>query len=367
MSIRLGRLVISEPTLQKILDFLPYPFLVSELKDGLRTNSFINKKFSEEIGYTLDEIPTIHDWFSMAYPHEPYRITIADQWDSRMKEAELIGDDSVTLQARIHTKKGTDRWYEVKASTGPTTMVAFIDIDEVKSREENLKQLNANRDRILSILGHDLRGPIMHMYTLSKMALNDQISKEDFLKMIAEVNRKAFQSMEVLSTTLAWAKSNFDSITIRPEETDLMKLVEDVVNLYSENAESKNLTIKLECAPSTKVITDREILTTVLRNLISNAIKFSFERGVINIRVSLNDGRTVVEVIDSGMGMTSEKIQEILLNRYQSTMGTYGEKGLGIGLMLCLDLLNHIRAELQIESNTGKGTTMRISLLDLPN
>lgn len=361
MSIRLGRLVISEPTLQKILDFLPYPFLVSELKENnLRVNSFVNKKFLEEIGYTLEEIPTIIDWFSLAYPHQSYRAEVEDQWALRLKEAELRGEDFVTLQARIRTKKGIDRWYEVKASNGPTRMVAFIDIDEVKSREENLKRVNANRDRILTILGHDLRGPIMHMYTLSKMALNDQISQEDFSKLIGEVNAKAFQSMEFLSTTLSWAKSNFDSIKVKPEIIDLKKLIEDVVNLYADSFNQKKLTIDLKISSSLTVITDREILVTVLRNFISNAIKFSFDYGKITIESKSTPTQLILEITDQGMGMSEEKKKEILSHHYNSSIGTHGEKGLGIGLLLCIDLLQHIHSSLEIESNLGKGTTMRV-------
>lgn len=365
MSIQLGRLVISVPTLQKILDFLPYPFLVSESKEGIRQNTFVNKKFLEEIGYTPEDMPTIHDWFLLAYPDEQYRTLVEDAWTKKMREAQLMGEDSVSMQVKIRTKSELDRWYEVKASTSSTQMVAFIDIHDSRMREENLERLNKNRDRILSILGHDLRGPLTHMYALSSMALNDQVSKEDFHKMIDEVNRKAFQTLEFLSTTLVWAKSNFDSITVRPENISVRKLCDTLAKQYAEPLESKKLKLSIEVDEMLTILSDREILTTVLRNLVSNAIKFSFENTIIAIYGQpWNDG-VQLEVTDSGTGMDHEKIQQIKSGQQQSSIGTYGEKGLGIGLILCQDLLRHIYSSLDITSEYGRGTSIRINLRPL--
>ncbi len=363
MSIRLNKLFISEDTLQKILDFLPYPFLVSESKGGAQLNAYVNKKFLEEIGYTLQEIPTINDWFQIAYPDADYREQVEEKWYELLRKAREANEDSVVLQVLIQTKNLGKRWYEVKSSIAdPIQMVAFIDIHGVKSQEENLKRLNENRDRILSILGHDLRGPLAQVHTLSKMAMKQQLSQQDYEKMISEVNVKAFHTMEFLSTTLAWAKSNFDSIKVKYESVRLNDLVSEIVSLYSEAIAAKNIKVEAAIDPSLHIQVDREIITTVIRNLLFNAIKFSHNNRTITLRAINQPNNIVIEIEDQGIGMDQEKIKSILSNRYSSDAGTSGEKGLGIGIMLCVDLLTRMNGKLGIESERGAGTTMKIVL-----
>jgi Signal transduction histidine kinase len=302
----------------------------------------------------------------LAYPDPKYREEVEDAWYEQLRKARLEGEDSVVLQVLIHTKNLGDRWYEVKSSIAdPIQMVAFIDIHQVKSQEENLKRLNENRDRILSILGHDLRGPISHLHALSKMALNKQISHDDFAKMIREVNVKAFQTNEFLSTSLAWAKSNFDAIQIRYETVPLKNLVDELLLLYSDIIENKKVKVRIDITPEFTLKADREIMITILRNLFSNALKFSYEGGTITIGAHADGKTTIVEVSDQGMGMDAQKVESISKNQYSSGIGTYGEKGLGIGIMLCKDLLNRMNAELKVESTAGVGTTMKIVVREI--
>jgi signal transduction histidine kinase len=192
------------------------------------------------------------------------------------------------------------------------------------------------------------------------MAVNDQISQEDFNQLIQEVNHKAFQSLEFLSTTLAWAKANFDSIALQPETVSLSKLVTDTLLQYDESISLKKIQLKISLDKSITIATDKEILNTVLRNLISNAIKFSFEQGSITITSRQAGSYTTLEIADHGIGMEKEKIEQIHSYQQHSSIGTFGEKGLGIGLMLCQDLLHHTGSRLVIESQVGVGTTMKI-------
>lgn len=360
MSIRLGRMLISEEALQKILDFLPYPFLVSRMKNEVSHVAYINHKFIEEIGYPISEVPTIVEWFQLAYPDPEYRKYVEEGWVSRLQEAKELGADSVFMQVRIHTKHNKDRWYEVKASVSEPQMVAFIDIHSGKSREEDLKILSQNRDRVLSILGHDLRGPINHLYSLSRMASKQQISQDEFTKMVADVNDKALQSMEFLSTTLTWARSNFDVIQIKNEEIRMKPLADEVVQIYKPSYSAKNIQMIISIDPSYMIKADREVIVTVLRNLISNAIKFTDHNGRIEIIGDRSGNEKLIIVKDSGIGMDSSTATRILSHNYSSSVGTHGEKGLGIGIMLCNDLLKRMGASLQVESELRKGTAMKI-------
>jgi signal transduction histidine kinase len=362
VSVNLNRLNIEKEALKRVLNFLPYPFLVSEVNQGRRRNIFVNEKFIDEIGYTCEEMPTIDDWFDLAYPDEIYRNEIKEEWNSRSTQAIIEGKDSVFLQAKVQTKTKGVRWYEVKSSvSGSISLVAFVDIHENKAREEDLSRTNRNKDRILSILGHDLRGPLRNLQALSAMMLKQNLTREEFLSMVKSVNEKAFQSLEFLDTTLIWTKSNFDKISIQIEKLSPRALVESILPVYQNLFDNKKITISLDIDASTNIYSDIEILTIVIRNLISNALKFTGERGVITISAKQEGDFFIISVKDTGVGMDVETIHKIIDEHY-SSKGTHQESGLGLGLKLCKELLKQIGSILEIESEKNKGTTMKIKL-----
>jgi signal transduction histidine kinase len=358
----LNRLNVEKETLKRILDFLPYPFLVSESVHGRRQNIFVNEKFIDEIGYTCEEMPYVEDWFNLAYPNPLYRQEIKEEWSLRSTEAIKAGKDSVFLQAKIHTKNMGDRWYEVKSSvSGSMHLVAFVDINETKAREEALALTNRNKDKILSILGHDLRGPIRNLQMLSSLMLKKDMSHDEFLMMVKRVNEKAFQSLEFLDTTLIWTKTNFDKISIAIEKLFPRTLVESILPIYQNLYENKKITINLDISPSVYIYSDLEILTIVVRNLISNAIKFTNQGGEISIAAEQQGDFFIIFIKDNGVGMDENIIHKITDEHY-SSKGTQQESGLGLGLKLCQELLNQIGSTLEIESKKNVGTTMKIKL-----
>src|SRR5689334_2970487 len=118
-------------SLVKVLNFLPYPLLVSEFRNGEQLNTFVNKNFIDEIGYTCDDIPTIDAWFENAYPDVAYRNAVISDWNDLVVEARAKRLDSVTKQAQIKTKSNGAKWFEVKASLFDSiNIVAFVNIDE---------------------------------------------------------------------------------------------------------------------------------------------------------------------------------------------------------------------------------------------
>jgi signal transduction histidine kinase len=363
VSTRLDKLNIDDETLTGVLDFLPYPFLVSEFRNSKRYNVFVNQKFLEEIGYTCEEIPTNEDWFKMAYPNPTYRQEVKEEWASRSLQAQKADEEFVFLRALIHTKMNGDRWYEVKSSvSGSSYLVSFIDIHEVLAREEELERANRNKDKILSILGHDLRSPIKNLHNLSMLALNASITKEEFLTTVARINDSAFQSLEFLDTTLLWTKSNFNKLSINIEKIAPRALVDKIMPLYRSLYEIKKITLSVDIQARIFIHSDVEILTIVIRNLISNAIKFTNESGAINISTEQGEGFFFIVVRDSGIGIDKQTLKSILENQYAPMKGTQQEMGIGLGLKLCKELLVHINGALEIESKPSEGTTVKIKL-----
>ncbi len=351
-------------SIEKVLNFLPYPFLVSEWREDKQVNLFVNEKFKDEIGYTIAEIPTLDDWFEKAYPDSVYREETINAWKERSLHL-LKHEDSVILKARIRTKKKGDLWYEVKASiSGPIHLVAFVNINEEIVRKEELRRLNENKSRTLSILSHDLRMPLGNLYSVLRLYDEGSLSEEEYTESVKTLIRKTFHLLEFLDTTLLWTRNNFDTISPSIEDVDIPQILDEILTVYEGSYAEKALEISLDLDKNRMLKCDREIISITLRNVISNAIKFT-QSGFIRIKTQQQPGQYIITVEDSGRGMTKDRIGHILSGNYASEKGTKQEKGLGLGLKICQDMVKKVDGKIEIESEPGKGTTVRVSFLTI--
>ena len=347
--------------LSKILDFLPYPFLVSEIREDSQQNIFVNRNFIEEIGYSCEEIPTITEWFEQAYPDLGYRDEIMKEWRRRVDSAKDNQQESVIMQAKIHTKKYGDKWYEIKASIqGPIYFVAFVNIDDEITREQKLRILNENKNRVLSILSHDLRSPIINLRAVLHLISQGSLTENEKNEMFTKLDSQVFQISEFIDTTLHWAKVNFSEMKLRHQPVDVKAVVNTILSLYSESCLSKRIKISVSIDSEVMPQGDHEIFSILVRNIISNAIKYTPISGSIDIYNSRKEQKYVLAIENSGTGISREKISMILEKNYTSERGTQGEKGLGLGLRLCQQLLDKIEGSLEIESPDPSKTIVRI-------
>lgn len=357
----LNRLKLDKINLEKVFNFLPYPLLVSEAIDGVRRNIFVNKAFEEEIGIPLSEIPTIEQWFEKAYPDIVYRSQIALEWMQQENHAYNAGADAIVMQARISTRFFGNQWYEVKASLhGEIQFVAFVNIDKEIRKEEEMQQLIENKDRILSILSHDLRSPLSNLSNVIQLTLHDNLTNEERNGLLEKLNHQVFQMLEFLDTTLHWSRSSFEETKVEYRPVDINNNIHNIITLYNDTVISKEVSINLQLH-SQHIITDEGIFTIIIRNLISNALKFTPVHGEISITSCQQNDLLMVEIRNSGKGIEPEKIEAIMTGNYTSEKGTRGESGLGLGLKLCRQLLEKLNGKLRI-SSAATHTAFRILL-----
>jgi signal transduction histidine kinase len=354
---------IDKISLVKVLDFLPYPFLLSELREGTHHNIFVNQKFLEEIGYTCLDIPTLNEWFLRAYPIESYRNEIMLDWAARITTAKEAGEDSVTKQARIYTRMNGMKWYEVKASIrGPFNFVAFINIDQEIIKEQDLYHLNENKDRTLSILSHDLRSPLNNLYSVLQLLNHGYITEHDRDTMLKKLSGQVFKMLEFLDTTLEWSKINFSELRLSAEQINISAIVNGILEIYKGAYLEKQIAVGTALNTTLPLRCDPEIISIIFRNIFSNAIKYTPEGGSIVIKNELRNNRYTLSVANSGQPISQEKIEMILSKHYQSERGTMGEKGIGLGLKICQQLLERVDGHLEIESGNASATIFTIVL-----
>lgn len=357
----LGGFDVSPEALRGVFNLLPYPFLLSRRNGEGWIHPFVNDQFTKELGYTLDEIPDINAWFEKAYPDLTYRNEVRNEWDRRVSEALATNQRKVVMRVIVQTKRGP-QWYEVtNTMLENAEIVAFINIHEVKTHELQLAQENANRDKILSILSHDLRGPIANLVSLTKLFQQERLTIEELNKVMVIISQDVNHTFDLLETILTWAKSNFQKLETNLRETNVRGLILSVLDLVKGDMKNKNLDIELMVS-SHYINTDPGILNIVTRNLISNAIKFSLPGGKIIVRTEAFGSELLIKVQDFGTGMNAEAIGFITTDQPFSKAGTFREQGFGLGLRLCREFLPLIGGVLTIESIEGNGTTMTVRL-----
>jgi PAS domain S-box-containing protein len=237
--------------------------------------------------------------------------------------------------------------------------------EELKESEARLREMVTTKDKFFNIIAHDLRSPFNAIMGFSEL-LEEQMKEknyediEEYSKFIHSASKRA---MNLLSNLLEWSRSQTGKIKFNPEYFDLAVLINEVTDLFTDIAAQKSIEIKKVMKPNIPVIADKPMVEIILRNLISNAIKFSNFNTSIVISAELKENETLVSVIDNGVGISPEDINNIFrLDINHSTLGTNKEKGTGLGLLLCKEFIEKHNGKLLIESTLGKGSTFCLNI-----
>lgn len=235
----------------------------------------------------------------------------------------------------------------------------------IERQHSELQKTIDSRDRMYSIIAHDLRSPMGTIKMINNMLVEsiDKSSIDDALyEMLESANQISEDTFVLLDNLLKWTKSQLNRLSISFTEASLVPLVKDVVQLYQKIAESKNVKIELGVLSDVDLCIDIELIKTVIRNLLSNAIKFSKENGIIQVSILDSGDTVIVNIKDNGVGINDENKGEVLVSDGFTTYGTKNEEGSGLGLSLCKDFIEKHNGKLWFESVYGEGTTFSFSI-----
>ncbi|MEN8203883.1 MAG: two-component regulator propeller domain-containing protein, partial [Bacteroidota bacterium] len=230
----------------------------------------------------------------------------------------------------------------------------------LEEQRDELNELNATKDRFFSILAHDLKNPFSSLYSLSELVVENYelMEEEEKLLTLRKINQSSELIYNLLENLLTWSRSQHGDIDYAPEDFNLSTLAEINLNLHRVPAEKKRISFLSEVPENIKVHADREMINTVLRNLINNAVKYSHPEGVIELRIEEKDHITELMVRDGGTGISQENLEKIFrIDTKFKTPGTEGEKGTGLGLILCREFVEKNGGQIRVESVEGSGTT----------
>jgi ligand-binding sensor domain-containing protein/signal transduction histidine kinase len=268
-------------------------------------------------------------------------------------------------QKELLEKSVNERTNEIHSKNEQLNQQALILIQ----RNDQLKDLNSTKDKLFSIISHDLRSPFNAILGFQELLLDnyENFSDDDRLNMIKQAQSTTNQTYFLVDNLLDWAKIQTNNIQYYPIQIDLEKVIIQIFELYRNIAEIKKISLHYNLPDKLIAFADNNLLETTLRNLINNAIKFSLTGGSIKVTANKRNDHLIISVSDSGTGMTKTQIENLFnLEKPQTISGTNGEKGSGLGLLLCKEFIEKNKGTLSVESLLGKGSTFSFTIPGVP-
>ena len=233
---------------------------------------------------------------------------------------------------------------------------------ELEEKNRLLKSSNANMEKVLSILAHDIREPLSSIPALIELYENNYLSQDATSTTFKTINRKILDVDHTLISLLEWSAKNLKEIKAFPTKIKLYDLITQVLEIIELQIENKNIKFELTISADHVIYADRDQMIIILRNIIGNAIKFSKNDGLIKIKSELMENDMIIKIIDFGIGIEKNVLQNLTDKAQIPAYGTNGERGTGIGLLLCHELIKQNHGDFNFVSNHAVGTKVEIHI-----
>lgn len=276
--------------------------------------------------------------------------------EKRHDEVELI--DGTVMERYSQPVFGTDGTHYGRIYT-------FHDVTEQKKSERQLIQLNTDKDRFISVLAHDLRSPFNGLLGITELLLEhfSEYSADELKEFLSTIHKTVQKTYSLLEDTLLWASGQSENSKYSPVLMDISVYLAEIIDIYEPVAEMKSITLENKTKEVLNAYVDIYMFKAIVRNLISNAIKFTNKQGKIELSAIQSGSTIVVKVKDNGVGMRQEAIDKLFnFSSTHSSVGTANEMGTGLGLLLCKDFVDKHGGSIWVESEIDKGTTVSFSL-----
>lgn len=358
----------SQLRFENIANSAPVMIWITDVS-GLFT--FVNNIWSEFTDRTIGEELGLN-WIQDVHPDDiNYLVSIYQKSiDERISFTHQFRFKRKDTEYRWLMMNGIPRFNEVDIFLG--FIGTCIDITQQKEDEDYIKKINdelenanQNKDKFFSIISHDLRSPLSGIMSLLDIIVSEYNSLEENerIEILTEAAKTSKNTYTLMENLLDWSRIQTGNMSYEPQNTSLIHLFTSIRNLYNQKLNEKSISLNFDFDLEYFAYADSNMTETILRNLISNAIKFTKMFGLILISFEILDNDILIKIKDTGVGMDEKQIAKLFkLDETHSTVGTAGERGTGLGLMLCKELIEKQGGKIWIESVLNAGTTFYFTL-----
>ncbi|MCC5942320.1 MAG: PAS domain S-box protein [Balneolaceae bacterium] len=337
--------------------------------DGLQ--HYVSESCEKILGYKPDELIGIDVIEEMIHPEDKQKTF--EGLKGIIEKTKFGG-----TQYRHKHKNGSWVYLETFGTNqldNPLIKAVVLNVRDVTARKQSeeallesearLNQLIATKDKFFSIIGHDLRNPFAGIIGLSELLIKEVESEnyDDVADYAHLIHDSSIKAMDLLTNLLLWSRTQTGRYDYQPDHFNITEIIKEEIELLRDSANLKSVAIDCVTKENISLFADKSMIKLVIRNLISNAVKFSYSGSSVIITVEPSEDKIMVNITDSGMGIDPKQLEVLFqLDKRYSTAGTNNEMGSGLGLLLCKEFIDLHNGEIWAESEPGKGSTFSFSI-----
>ncbi|NJL12702.1 MAG: HAMP domain-containing histidine kinase [Microscillaceae bacterium] len=239
---------------------------------------------------------------------------------------------------------------------------------EITHTNHQLAEIDKVKNKLFSIIAHDLRGPIVSLNQFLKLLKENTLTKDEFRSILNKLQAQSENTEDLVENLLFWAKNQMEGIIPKFKKVNAEDIIQEVFNLYQATAIQKDIELNLQSSTSSQVYADRDMLKLIIRNLVNNAIKYSYQNSTIHVKIDKDSSsnNVIISIKDKGIGIPLELQEQLFSVNIQSRRGTKQEKGTGLGLLLVKDFVEAMHGKLSVQSEANQGTSFFLHLPSPP-
>ncbi|RZJ84615.1 MAG: PAS domain-containing protein [Chryseobacterium sp.] len=345
---------------EKVLELMQDGFMVLDRHNRVIDYNIAFKKYTGD----LKSNQIIGREISEIFPNEQFLLDSIMQ--NKSGKSELV----LRTSAGTFDIEADIRYLNENKLNNEATIIKFQDLTnlrqearKIKEQADELQELNQLKDRIFSIIAHDLRGPLVNLSEVLKMIANDVISIDEFKGILPTLSKDILYTTDLLENILHWSRSQLKGYGINKEYFDLKSMIINEIDYHLPSAKAKEIAILQDVFPGHTVFADMLMIQIVVRNILNNAIKFCNPGSTIEVYASYSmDEHMVLCIKDNGIGMTPDFLANLFDGRSVSSRGTMNEKGTGLGMVVCREFMQRNNGDISATSTLGQGTTFCITI-----
>ncbi len=331
--------------------------------DPAYNHLFHNASFTQQTGYTINEVYDIDSWYNTVFPDPKYRSEIRRLWFEKLIQYRNGKIDCVHIVVNVLCRDQTYHWFDIHEHIfGELRVVTFLKVDALQERTNMLLDVIHFKQTLLASLSHDIRGPLASLQTFLKYGDKVKLSDLQWNELLSRIDSQISLILHLVDATVIHQTAELKHFSFNVTQLQLYATVQKILGYFHYDSRQKELDVQLGFAEDTVIHYDLFILEVVLRNIVSNAVKYAPEKGYVRFSLQEDEDFWNIHITNPGPGLTPEQVDNLMQHKTARMNREEIRHGFGLGLLIAKDSFEKYFGKLLVESDLGKRTTFIVRI-----